>query len=186
MNIISKDDLNILDMKTLKQICNKYNIDYYIYIIIDKNIKKTNNINHKEIIINDIIYYLKTNNIPKPTIYKQHIQNYTLINNITANDYVYYGQYKTTNKKILKLLKSLTNNLFYFGAISQKLIKYIWRKNKLITYHEFAKLWLNEYNKGDIKYEELAYNQFMKKFGNTEKWFELKYNTINKIKRLVL
>lgn len=44
-----------------------------------------------------------------------------------ANDLVYYGQYKTTQKPILKLMKSLTNNQFKFGAISQIVIRDFWR-----------------------------------------------------------
>lgn len=186
MDII-KDDLNFLDMKILKKICNKYNIDYHIYIITDTDqLKKINDINHKELIIKDILYYLKTKKIPKPTIYKQNIQKYTSTNNIIADDYVYYGQYKTTDKNIYKLLKSLTNNLFHFGAISQKIVKYIWKKNKLITYNELATLWLKEYEKGDIKYNELAYNQFMKKYGDKNKWYILKNEKINKINKLLL
>lgn len=171
----------------LKDICNKYGIDYNIYIELDNNkLKKISDKNSKSFIIQDILYYIKTSNIPKPTIYKKYIQNYNSTENIKENDYIYYGQYKTTDKNILKLLKSLTKNLFKFGAISQKIIKKCFKKNKLITYKEFANLWLNEYKKGDIKFEELAYNQFMKKYGNKEKWFLYKNNIINKIKELLL
>ena len=37
-------------------------------------------------------------------------------------------------------MKTLTNNLFKFDAISQKLIRYTWRNNKLITYKKFTEL----------------------------------------------
>jgi hypothetical protein len=60
-------------------------------------------------------------------------------------------------------MKKLTNNQFKFGAISQKIIRNIWRNNKLITYKEFAKLWLNDYDNGywsSKKFSELAYNNF--------------------------
>lgn len=179
---ISKKDLYILDIPTLKKICNKYNIDYNIYIELkNNNIKKIQGINHKEFIINDIIKYLLTKKIPKKTIYKLIIQNYDSLEYIDENMYIYYGQYKTTNKNILKLLKKITNNLFYFGAISQKLIKYYWKKNKLITYKEFAKLWLIEYNNGDIAYPELAYNQFMKLNNNKNEWFKYKQKITDNI-----
>jgi hypothetical protein len=185
MNIL-KDNLNFLDIKTLKQICDKYNIDYHIYIEINNNqYKKINDTNHKEIIIKDILYYLKYNKLPKPTIYKKKIQNYNISNNLLPNNYIYYGQYKTTNKNILKLLKLLTNNLFHFGAISQKIVKYNWKKNKLLTYDELGKLWMKENSKGNIKYDELAYNQFMKKIGDKTKWFELKNKKISEIKKIL-
>lgn len=104
------------------------------------------------------------------------------INNINKNDYIYYGQYKTTNKDILKLMKTLTNNKFKFGAISQKIIRLIWKKNKLITYEQFANKWLKENEKG-INYEELAYNQFMKNNGNIKEWFENKNKVILLLKK---
>ena len=70
-------------------------------------------------------------------------------------------------------MKKLTNNKFKFGAISQKIIRKIWRKNKLITYKKFAELWINENNIG-INYLELAYNKFMKNNGNKDEWHENK------------
>ena len=180
---IINDNLYPLDLNYLKIIYKKMNIDYNIYIEKEDNsIKKINGINHKEFIINDIMYYLQNNKIPKKTIYNKKIQNYENTNNI-EDDYIYYGQYNTTNKKILKLLKSLTNNEFKFGGISQKLIKSIWKKNKLITYKNFAKLWLKEYKKGTGLYKELAYNQCIKNKENLDDWIKIKNNAINIIKK---
>ena len=70
-------------------------------------------------------------------------------------------------------MKSLTNNQFKFGAISQKIIRQVWRKNNLITYDAFSKLWIKENSKG-ISYPELAYNEFMKTYGDKDKWFHNK------------
>ena len=49
-------------------------------------------------------------------------------------------------------MKKLTNNKFKFGAISQKIIRFIWRKNILISYKEFANLWIKE-NMKEINYK---------------------------------
>lgn len=133
---------------------------------------KTNEIEHKIIIINNIKKYLN-NKMPTKTIYKKKIINYNCINILNENTYIYYGQYKTTNKKILELMKNLTYNKFKFGAISQKIIRNIWRQNKLITYKQFSELWINENNIG-IKYAELAYNEFMKTNGNKDEWHQNK------------
>jgi len=178
----------LLDMNLIKKICNKLNIYYNIFIEIDdNNIKKTNEILHKEFIIDNILHKIKTNE-SKKIIYKKKIQKLNSnILNINEMDYIYYGEYKTTNKNIKKLLLKLTDNKFKFGAISQKIIKSYWKDNKLINYKDFSKLWLNEYVKGDIKYKELAYNQFMKNNGDKEEWFKLKNKAIiffNKINLL--
>lgn len=74
-------------------------------------------------------------------------------------------------------MKRLTNNLFKFGAISQKIIRIQWRQNKLITYKKFAELWIKENTKG-INYPELAYNEFMKQNGNKDEWHKNKKNII--------
>lgn len=180
---IINDNLYPLDLDYLKTICNKYDIDYNVYIESNDNIKKLNSINHKEFIINDIMYYLQNDKIPKKTIYTKKIQNYSPTNNLKSSDYVFYGQYKTTDKNILKLLKSLTNNEFKFGGISQKLIKLIWKKNKLITYKDFAKLWYAEFIKGTGHFREWAYNQCIKNNGSIAEWKKIKNNAIKTIKK---
>ena len=171
------DNIHILNLVELKHICNIFNISYNIYIIKNGIEYKTSETDHKEIIINNIL-----SKNPQKTLYNETIINYNKLINLSKDNIIYYGQYKTTDKKILNLLKSLTDNKFKFGAISQKIIRYIWKDNKLITYNEFANLWVNEYNKG-INYKELAYNQFMKKHGDKNKWFEYKNNIIKLYKK---
>ena len=58
-------------------------------------------------------------------------------------------------------------------------------KNKLVTYEDFAKLWVNENKKGGINYPELAYNQFMKKHGSTEEWYKHKKNIMKELSKLI-
>jgi hypothetical protein len=180
-----KKHIYVLNVTELKTICNTLEIDYHIYIEKNETIQKIHESLHKEFIINKIINVLngkKDNKI----IYFKSIQNYNSTTGIKASDFVYYGQYKTTDKNIKKLMKTLTNDQFKFGAISQKIIKTYWLKNKLLTYGEFAKKWLSENAEGEIDYEELAYNQFMKKNGNKEKWFEEKRNILNNFKNMKL
>lgn len=176
-----KENIYILDMTSLKNICNKLNLEYNIFIEKEDYIKKTSETLHKEFIIKNIlnkVFFDKTTKV----VYSSKIQNYNNTNNIKATDCVYYGQYKTTDKNIFKLLKVLTNDKFYFGAISQKIIKTYWKKNKLITYKEFAKIWLKEAETQEIKYKELAYNQFMKTNGSKLQWKKLKKEVINKFR----
>lgn len=120
----------------------------------------------------------------KKIIYKKRIQKYEQTNNLTQNDFIYYGQYKTTDKNIKRLLNQLTNGKFKFGSISQKIIKQHWLENKRITYKKFAQLWLNEFNNNKT-YDELAYNNFMKQYGDKNKWKDFKHNIIVNFKKLI-
>ena len=142
---------------------------------------KTSEVDHKETIINNISYYLKNKKVPPKTLYTKKIINFDKLDKVSKDDFIYYGQYKTTNKNILNLLKELTNGKFKFGAISQKIIRKVWKNNKLITYKNFSNLWSKENEKGEINYPELAYNQFMKKHGSTEKWYEHKKNIMKEL-----
>lgn len=173
----------VLDVKQLKSICKNLNVDYNIYLETDNGIKKIGDSLHKEFIINKIIKTLNGEK-DKKIIYSKSIQNYESTNNLTENDVVYYGQYKTTDKNIKQLLLKLTNGQFKFGAISQKIIKNCWLNNKKISYIKFAKLWLTEHVNGEINYEELAYNKFMKINGDKEKWFELKEKITDDFKKM--
>ena len=80
-------------------------------------------------------------------------------------------------------MKQLTDNKFKFGAISQKIIRNIWRNNKLITFHTFANLWLEENIKGLDDFYELAYNNFMKKYGSRKLWFDNKKKILEIFKK---
>ena len=109
--MFDKDELNYilsnllyLNLHELQVICNKFGIPYHIYIEKNNDIIKTNEKDHKIIIINNIKSYLINNKIPQKTIYKNKIINYDTLININENDIIYYGQYKTTNKLILKRL----------------------------------------------------------------------------------
>lgn len=185
-----KKHIYVLNIKQLKEICDKYDINYNIYIETDDGIKKINDNLHKEFIIKKIFNVLIDKRTDKKIIYPIKIQNYGSTNNLKHTDYIYYGQYKTTDKNIKKLLMNLTDNKFKFGAISQKIIKKSWikarTKNKLLTYKYFAHLWLKEYNNGEIDYDELAYNKFMKQYGDKNKWFAEKDIIINKFKTMKL
>ena len=173
--------IHILDMESLKTICVKLNLEYNIFL---EN-KRTAEILHKQFIIELILHKLRTNETIIVS-YSKKIQNYDDTKNLDENDFVYYGQYKTTDKNVYRLLRKLTNNKFHFGAISQKLVKTHWKNSNLITYKQLAKEWLQEYEKGDVDYKELAYNQFKKNGGTLDEWKKLKNYVINNFKKIKL
>ena len=92
----------------------------------------------------------------------------------------------TTDTNVKSLMTKLTKDRFKFSAISQKIIKKYWSRNRLISYKDFAKKWLKEHSNGEINYDELAYNKFMKKYGDKTKWFNEKKAVIKKIKTMGL
>ena len=180
-----KENIYVLSMHELKKICSKLGVDYNIYIETNDGIKKIYEHLHKEFIIDKIIKVLSGKK-DKKIIYSIDMQKYAPTDNIKSTDHIYYGQYNTTDKNIKKLLKTLTNGKFKYGAISQKIIKRHWAKNISLTYKEFAKKWLLEYSKGSVNYDELAYNQFMKTNGNVEEWFKKKERIVAKFKTMKL
>jgi hypothetical protein len=174
-------NIHILDMNLLKSICQKLDIEYNIYL---EN-KKTAEILHKEFIIELILHKLKTGKVIVIR-YPKKIQNYNDTKNLDKDDFVYYGQYKTVDKNVYRLLRKLTNNKFYFGAISQKIVKTHWKNSNLITYKQLAEEWLKEYEKEDVDYKESAYNQFKKNGGTLDQWKKFKNYVINNFKKIKL
>lgn len=140
---------------------------------------------NKEFIINKILNVLHGKKDRK-IIYSKMIQNYETTQHLKKSNIVCYGQYKTTDKNVKNLMINLTNGKFKFGAISQKIVKKHWAQNKLLTYDNFSKLWLKEYDNGLINYDELAYNNFMKKYGDKKKWFAEKAKIVVTFKTMGL
>lgn len=137
-------NLNYLNIQELKSICNKLNIPYFINMEMpDGHIKQTRDMDRKGIVLKRIKYFLNTGKIQKQTIYLNSvICTDKLSNPLQENIRVFYGQFKSTDKNILFLMKRLTSNQFKFGAIAIMVLRDCWSKNIAPTYKEFAKLWL--------------------------------------------
>lgn len=140
------NDIYYLNISELKSICDAYSIDYIIYEQTGPNIFKKVGTDRKEIMIKKILNKIKGIK-PITSIIPLKVINHNEIKTITHTDKVYYGQYKSTNTKILKYLKANTDSTFHFGPIAIKILYDKWLLGKLITYKSFAKLWLKEYNK---------------------------------------
>lgn len=180
-----KQNIYVLNIQQLNKICDKLGIDYNIYIETDDGMRKINDKLHKEFIIDKILGVLNGKK-DRVVVYSKTIQNYGTTEHLKKTNYVYYGQYKTTDKNVKRIMVKLTNGKFKFGAISQKVVKKHWAQNKLLTYENFSKLWLEEYNSGAINYDELAYNNFMKKYGDKNKWFAEKAKIVATFEKMKL
>lgn len=136
------DNINYMMVKELQDFCDKHSIPYYIHYKCKGKAVKTRELDRKGIVIGRIKHYLETAEIKSKTVFPESVVCFdTLPSPLKPTHPVYYGQYKNKNDKILKLLKSLTNNKFEFGAIAQEIIRQCWTDGKAPTYQEFAESW---------------------------------------------
>ena len=142
MNPSLLEDLNYLNMQEIKAVCSKLNIPYKIHYEHEGKVRPSGEIDRKDIILARIRQLVETGRCTDKTIYPAKVVSFAPLNSpLKAEDHVYYGQYKTTQKPILRLMKTLTDNQFKFGAISQIVIRDFWRVGKIPTYQEFAHAW---------------------------------------------
>lgn len=142
--VVADKDLNYLNMKEIKDFCNRVGIPYKIHHRRDGKLRVSGEIDSKSIILERIRGYIKNRDIGQPTVYSKKVVCFDpLPKVIIASDRIFYGQYKTTHKNILSLMKDLTDGKFTFGAISQEVIRDFWREEKTPTYRQFAQAWVN-------------------------------------------
>ena len=94
----------------------------------------------------DNIRTYHNNKKPKVSIYIKKVICFRELVSISSNDYIYFGQFKNGNKKIFKLMQLLTDGQFKFGSIGIDILRETWKKNKLITYQQFANEWIKRNN----------------------------------------
>lgn len=178
--------INYLNLEEIKIFCKMHEIPYKILYRTDDKIKVTGLTDRKKIILSRMKSYLTTNKISKPTILPEKIINFDpLPTNLKSNNYVYFGQYKNGNKKILDLIKKLTDNKFKFGSKSQEILLHIFSKGEKITYKTFAKLWV-KLNYSSIEHSEWAYLKDKKNNCLNLKDWKNKRNKISKEVRKIL
>lgn len=151
-----KDDIYYLNMKELTSYFKKYNLPYTIYEATTDKPKRTSIIERKGKLISKLKRFLKGGKV-KPTIIPLNVINHDKLVGLTKNSYVFYGQFNSINKDISKLLKRLTDDKFKFGAIAVQLAWDLWISGKLVTYEEYAKLWLAKLERHKKPLKEWAY-----------------------------
>lgn len=176
-------NINYMNMDELKIFCNDIGIPYKIHIEASTGkLKKTSEIDRKGVIIKCIKFYVKTEKINKPTVFPNTVVSSTnkLPASLQNHHHVLYGEYKNLNKKILSLMKQLTNNEFEFGAIAQEVIRACWTKGIAPTYSEFAKLWLSAKNTHNKPNPEWAFLTDRHKGNADSNWKKIRVEKANK------
>lgn len=153
------NELYYLNIKELYYLCNYLKIPYFFYKIVNNKLVKLSYKLSKKDIIKRLIKLIngKKSTQMKPIIIKDFLfSNQKINSNLNENNFIYVNQYKNGNKYIYNLLNKLTNNQFSFGALSCYLIRKIFMRNKLITYKQFASLYIKYLNK-NIEHPEWMY-----------------------------
>lgn len=179
-----KNNIYYLNMSELEYLADVYDIPIHVYIEKTKGIlTKTNQIDLKATIIKKIIKYLETGFIGDPPIYTYNMINFNKVTNFKPSSHVFYGQYKSGNKNILKLMKILTNNQFKFGAISNEILRDSWETGKLLTYKQFAIKWLS-FDKNKY-HPEWKYIEHLSEAKSKEEWHLIRYKYAKEIFQLL-
>jgi hypothetical protein len=140
---VADKDLNYLNMKEIKDFCIRVGIPFKIHYYRDGKLRVSGEIDRKSIILERIRGYVKNRDVGQATVYAKKVVCFDPLPKVlNSSDRIFYGQYKTTHKNILSLMKDLTDGKFKFGAISQEVIRDFWREEKTPTYRQFAHAWI--------------------------------------------
>jgi hypothetical protein len=137
------NDLNYLNIAELRALCERYGIPYKICYMRDEKLRASGAIDRKAILLARVREFLRSRNPGQQTVYGPSVVCFDPFSKVIhATDRVFFGQYMTTQKQILKLMKTLTDGAFHFGALSQDVIRDFWRVGEAPTYEQFAKKWM--------------------------------------------
>jgi hypothetical protein len=134
-------DMNYLNMSEIKSFCKKHKIPIAIMIETDEGLVRSKDHDRKAIILDRMRHYLLTGVVKKPTVFPKRVVSSKKEADFAPSDKVLYSGYQNRNRRILKMMKSLTNGKFKFGAMSQETLRECWAQGKAPTYAQFAELW---------------------------------------------
>ena len=141
---ITREDFNYLNMSEIKDLAKEFKIPVYIHYEDDKgSTRKTAEIESKIYLLNRLYLYFREKKIAPKLIYKKRVtQMNSKKKNFFPEDFVLYGEFKSTNAPLKKELERLTGDKFRFGALAFIEAHKLWRKGVLCTLKDFAEIWL--------------------------------------------
>ena len=187
--MISRKDLNYLNMSEVKMLAKKFQIPVYIhYVGAQGEIKKTNAIESKRYLLDKLYSYLALDAKQKPVIYSSEVVGLeSTKSSFFPDDPILFGEFKSTNKAILKILKQLTNNEFHYGAIAFIEAHKLWRKGKVCSVRDFAELWKSARQQQEGKpLEEWAYMTDVSQGFNRSEWKEFRAKKAKELIKVIL
>lgn len=136
-------DVTYLNMQELKRLCDAYGVSYAIHFEQGGRIIRSRDFDRKGIVIDRLVGFLKTGAIGPATLFPASVVSSAKPRGAPKeDDRVLYGGYRNRDPATLRLMKSLTDGKFEFGAIAQEVTRACWSKRRAPTYAEFARLWL--------------------------------------------
>jgi hypothetical protein len=137
-------NLNYLNIAEIRSFCKRHSIPYKIAIETkDGRRRTTKDDDRKGVILNRIRHFLQTGAILKETCFPAAVVCFDpLSDHIADDDRLFYGQYDKTNRRMITLLKSLTDGQFKNGAIARMLARDFWSRGKAPTFREYASAWI--------------------------------------------
>ena len=153
------DDLSYLNLREIRVFCNQHSIPYTIWVETDFGEKKrTKDTDRKSVVLGRIRHFLKTGLVLGETCFLAEIVRLDgPPRMLKSTDRLYYGWYDKKNKRMIDLLKGLTDGAFKNGAIARILAREFWTNGKAPTFAEFANAWLKARKKGLGPYPEAAW-----------------------------
>ena len=129
------DDLNYLNGMEIKSYCNRHSIPFRIAIETrDGGRRTTKDVDRKGVMLKRIRHFLQTGVVLEQTCFPAAVVCFDpLPDKITQDDRLFYGHYDKKNRKLIALLKSLTNGQFENGAIARILAREFWSKGEAPT-----------------------------------------------------
>lgn len=177
------ENIYYLNISELKSLCELLRCPYEIFLRIDNKYSTTGSCDRKKILIKRIIDVLNGKKVHK-TVYKESVIKLNSVKvRFNKNDLVRYGEYKNGNQNILKLLKTLTDGKFKFGALSCELADKYWRQGIAPSFQEFAKKYMIELGKDP--HPEWKYIDFIRKGGTIKEWKKKRNNVSKKIINMI-
>lgn len=134
------DDLSYLNLVEIRSFCKRHSIPHSIFIEAgDGSRKRTREDDRKGVVLRRIRHFLRTGAVLEETCFAASVVSQEpLPKLITPNHKLFFGQYDKANRRMISLLKELTNGQFRSGAVARILAREFWTAGKAPTFREFA------------------------------------------------
>jgi len=175
------DDLNYLNTEEIKTFCNRHSIPYTIALAEPSHRRgrsKSQECDRKGVILQRIRHFLQTGNVLPQTRFSSSVISFdALPEELTPDDKLFHGQYEKKNRKLLAILKVLTNGHFREGAIARIVLREFWSSGKAPTLKEFATAWLQASNEHTAPNPEWAFLSDLSRKADTSDWKKMRAKT---------
>lgn len=132
---------------------------------------KSSQVESKCYLLDKIYAYMNGERTFEPVVYSQAVVSFSEFKeSYSQADFLLYNDFKSTNKALIAVLKEMTGDAFYFGAIAFLEAHKLWRENKKITLKEYSELWADALNNHVKPLNEWAYIREMQNGMSKREW----------------